>query len=637
MPLTLGKNIASLTAQRKLGESSAALSKVFERLSTGLRVNRAADDAAGLALASTLRADSRILGQATRNINDAISAVSIAQSAMESLSALLERQTELATQAANGVYSAAQRKAMNTEAQALVSEFNRIVQTTSFNNKNLLNGSTTSLTIQAGSGAQNAIALNLPTLTASSMGVGDGSFQSVVSYLSGTDPKGVATGDFNGDGVLDIVVTDYTNNKFAILLNNGSGTFNAAVSYNAYSNPAFVATADLNGDGFLDVVTGNNNFTGASVAFGNGNGTFRAQISYGTTGDSHSIELVDLNGDGAKDIVVGGGNSTNYIGVMLNNGNGTFAAERDYTVGAINTQAPETAFGDVNGDGKLDILTTIRTGGAMSVLLGNGNGTFLASTTYSMGGGASGDIALLDVNNDSILDAIVTDSTANKLVIRLGNGNGTFKVATSSALGITGTRYLQTGDFNGDSKTDLIIAGEYTNNVVVLLANGDGTFKINQTLSTSAATKRNSISVGDFNGDGISDFVIGAYGSSSGGTDSVNVFIGSGSSTTGVLNLSYSLLTQSGARSAISMLQTSRESLQSSMGNLGAQSSRLSFAYSLVTTQRQNYLAAEASISDADMAFEAAQMVRLKILQQTGSAILAQANQQSSLVLSLLR
>ena len=149
MALTLGTNIASLQAQRRLANSSASLEKTFERLSSGQRINRASDDAAGLAIADTLRADQRVATVAIRNANDGISTIAIADSALGQISGVLQRMAELAEQSANGVYSTSQRSALGNEFLALASEIERIAVTTEFNGVRLLSGGST-LTLQVG-------------------------------------------------------------------------------------------------------------------------------------------------------------------------------------------------------------------------------------------------------------------------------------------------------------------------------------------------------------------------------------------------------------------------------------------------------------------------------------------------------
>jgi flagellin len=150
VPIAIGTNIASLRGQRLLGQNATAQADVFSRLSSGLRITKASDDAAGLAIASGLNTDGQVYTSALRNLNDGISALAITDGALQQESLILTRLKELATQAANGVYSATQRTALDTEAQALSKEYARILSTTKFNGQNLLDGSVSQLMLQAG-------------------------------------------------------------------------------------------------------------------------------------------------------------------------------------------------------------------------------------------------------------------------------------------------------------------------------------------------------------------------------------------------------------------------------------------------------------------------------------------------------
>lgn len=176
MALTINSNIQSLRVQRNLDATTTELSKVYERLSSGLRIVRASDDAAGLSIADRLKADQRIAGQAIRNTNDAISLVSIADGALSETGNILTRMVELAQQAANGTLSITQRAALSTEFVALGSEIGRIAVATTYNGISLLSGST-SISIQVGldatSNSQITYAAVNGTLT--SLGLGSGS------------------------------------------------------------------------------------------------------------------------------------------------------------------------------------------------------------------------------------------------------------------------------------------------------------------------------------------------------------------------------------------------------------------------------------------------------------------------------
>ena len=140
MSITINTNVSSLNAQRNLSSTTDSLSKSYQRLSSGLRITRASDDAAGLAIADTLAADQAIASVAVRNANDGISAISIADGALNEIGAVLERMAELAEQSANGVLNTSQRSAISNEFNALGSEIQRIADTTEFNGLKLLSG-----------------------------------------------------------------------------------------------------------------------------------------------------------------------------------------------------------------------------------------------------------------------------------------------------------------------------------------------------------------------------------------------------------------------------------------------------------------------------------------------------------------
>jgi flagellin len=153
MAVTIGSNIASLQAQRRLGIATESLGRTFEKLSSGQRINRASDDAAGLAIADSLRADQRVATVAIRNANDGISTIAIADSALGQIGNVLSRLAELAEQSANGVFSTSQRSALSNEFVALASEIERIAVTTEFNGVRLISGGNT-LTLQIGFNSQ---------------------------------------------------------------------------------------------------------------------------------------------------------------------------------------------------------------------------------------------------------------------------------------------------------------------------------------------------------------------------------------------------------------------------------------------------------------------------------------------------
>lgn len=186
MAITIGSNIASLQAQRRLSSASEKLGATFEKLSSGQRINKASDDSAGLAIADTLRANQRVANVAIRNANDGISTVAVADSALSEIGNVLSRLAELSEQSANGVFSTTQRSALQNEFVALGSEIERIAVTTEFNGVKLLSGNS-SLVLQVGFNSQSTSQISYTGVqgTLTSLGLAGANTSSLTYSLNG--------------------------------------------------------------------------------------------------------------------------------------------------------------------------------------------------------------------------------------------------------------------------------------------------------------------------------------------------------------------------------------------------------------------------------------------------------------------
>jgi hypothetical protein len=334
---------------------------------------------------------------------------------------------------------------------------------------------------------------------------------STSSPATGSGPLTLATGDFNGDGKMDVVTANiglFTSvvpgDNVSILLGNGDGTFQAAVNYPVGVAPLFVAVGDFNGDGKLDVVTANANSNNVSILLGNGDGTFQDAVNYSVGLEPEWVAIGDFNRDGKLDLAVTNTNAsgTGNVSILLGNGDGTFQTAVNYTAGA-NPQS--VAIGDFDMDGKLDLAVANATTSNVSILLGNGDGTFQTAVNYPIGLVAFS-LLVADFNGDGKLDLVVGDinnSGPSNVSILLGNGNGTFQAAVSYVAGSNnGSNWLAVGDFNGDGKLDLVVGNLGANasgNVSILLGNGDGTFQDAVNYGTGSG---GGAVPGDFNGDG---------------------------------------------------------------------------------------------------------------------------------------
>ncbi len=608
MALTIGSNIASLQAQRNLARATDSLASISERLSTGQRINHASDDAAGLAIASTLNANVRINTQAIRNINDGLSAANIAEGSLNTLKDISQRQLELATQAANGIYSLTQRQAMNKEANALVQEYNRVVATTAFNGIKLFDSSTGTISLQAGSGSGSTLQLNLSDSLRRA--VGDGTFTTQNSPNWGL--YAVAAADFNGDGLTDLAFS-----YGQIQLSNGDGTFRMGTPYDpGYGYDIFqIVAKDFNGDGIVDLLSSSP--LSLSLAIGNGNGTFRTGTTVAPDGAS-TVSVGDLNGDGKLDVLFAelGAN----FRFVLGNGNGTFGAIN--TVAATDSAA-SSAIGDFNGDGKNDFISQQQTTGEITLHLNQGDGTFRAATTLT-NTGFGWSLSAADFNNDGKLDFVSANSSSS-LEVYIGNGDGSFRSSISISTQISNW-ITEVADVNGDGLIDIF--GGSSTHVSISLNNGDGTFRAATSYPSGGSSGPGAIGLGDFNGDDRLDFVTGGHIVVNG----ISLANGGFTTNSPYLNIN----TQQGAREALTTISNNLTRIQNQLGAIGAATSRLQVSLNLLQTSKENYAAASGRIQDADISLEASNLVREKILQKVSASVLTQANLQPRIVLKLL-
>ncbi len=285
------------------------------------------------------------------------------------------------------------------------------------------------------------------------IGNGNGTFQARQILAAGATTQGVIADDFNADGRMDIAAVSTGTTLASIFIGNGNGTFQTRKTYTTGSGPAALASGDYNEDGIADLVIVDQTSATISIGFGNGNGTFTPRItkSIGATGTY--VEDGDFNADGHIDLAVSDyGNST--VSIFLSNGNGTF---QNRTTVQTGTNPYSVNINDFNADGILDIAVPDYTDNTVSVLLGNGNGTFQSRRSMSVGANPFF-VSSADLNGDGILDLINSDAlnaaNGNTISIMLGNGNGTFKTRTTIAAA-TGPRGVIAGDYNGDGVPDL--------------------------------------------------------------------------------------------------------------------------------------------------------------------------------------
>ncbi|WP_049629669.1 flagellin [Cellvibrio sp. pealriver] len=475
MALVINTNVASLNAQRQLMSSGNALDRSTERLSSGMRINSAKDDAAGLAIANRMTSQVRGLDQAIRNANDGVSLIQTAEGALSESTNILQRMRELSVQSANGIYNASDRQTLNAEVKQLVSELDRIAKTTAFNGQNLLDGKLGKVELQVGSVANQTVELKVPAMDAKTLGMGSTS----VDLMGGASNfNNLTTGAAPAVGVLregSILINGQSIIKGTDSFNGTSDTdqelldhINTNVNGVTASTYAVASATDA-GDGVLlstdKVVVTLANLDGTTTAI---------DIGGGTKGTSSLAELVDkMNAES-------GGKFTATIG---DDGKLSISAEN---VSSITVTDAATALGTGittaanarivlkadNGDPVTVTRGSIGTLAQLDALGFRENDTAGVVEGYAAGNGnlASGDLKINGVD----IPATTTDQT-------VANPALAAKVAAinsvSSETGVTATAYTSAVlDFSAISLATLVGADDISlNGVDITVAAGTAT------------------------------------------------------------------------------------------------------------------------------------------------------------------
>lgn len=594
----INTNIASLNAQRNLTTSQASLNTSLQRLSSGLRINSAKDDAAGLAISQRLTSQIGGLNQAARNANDGISLAQTAEGDLTQIGNNLQRIRDLAVQAANGSNSASDRAALNNEAGQLVSEINRVASNSNFNGVNLLDGSFTNQTFQVGANGTSNDQITIGSIASAkstSLGVGSGS--SYATNLSGS----AATTDALGAGGLVV-------NGFNVGSSSSDG-----VSYKDSNGSAIAKAAAIN------AASGNTGVTAtvsANTVTGTGATGFATAVA---TGDI-KINGVDLGPLGAAGSAAERGAQVTAA-VNAKSSQTGVTASYDTTTGAVSLTAT---------DGRNITIEKAATGGSDDNVTGLTTGAtaglaFSTTTSAQVNLSSSSDKGITVSTGSDIRN---TSGTAASTGISAGdlkiNGVDIGAVAASTEASVTGQN-LADAINKVTSKTG-VTASTTTAGAITLTSVNGANFDITATAAANTA-------FGYTTGTTTISAAAGAGTTAAGltaGTKAATVTAGAGLS-------SLDLSTASGATSALTTIDAALASVNSSRASLGAYQNRLSSAVTSLQTSAENFTASRSRIQDADFAQETASLTRGQVLQQAGTAILAQANALPQGVLALLR
>jgi hypothetical protein len=337
------------------------------------------------------------------------------------------------------------------------------------------------------------------------------------TYSVGHGPGCVVAADVNGDNKLDLICANYIDNTLTVLTNSGNGVFGSNATINVGKGPACVVAADVNGDGKLDLICANFGGGGGktlTVLTNNGSGLFGSNATLTVGGGPCCVVAADVNGDGKLDLITANG-GTNGNGttltILTNNGSGVFGSNATLTVGSEPVSVVAT---DVNGDGKLDLVCANGLGESLTVLTNNGSGYFGFNATIPLGTEPSC-VTAVDVNGDGKTDLICADIILNALVVFTNNGSGGFAASTQQlSLPKFGGEYLAlpesvaAADLNGDGRMDLVSANSddgVAGTLSVFTNNASFRFGSNTTLNVGAFA--NWVVAADLNADGKPDLI----------------------------------------------------------------------------------------------------------------------------------
>ncbi len=584
MALTINTNIASLNAQRNLGKSQNDLARSMQRLSSGLRINSAKDDAAGLAISDRMTAQIRGMNQASRNANDGISLAQTAEGALQEGTNILQRMRELAVQSANDTNSASDRASLNAEVIQLKEELDRIARTTEFNGRKVIDGTMAAATFQVGPNA----------------GVNQTITFAIESALT-VDLSRVGTTIPAGEEVVGSAIAPNAELAAGTLTVNGepvaaaTGATNIAAAINNAAGEDIAEVANIQELSFAQVGLATSAY---NTAVGGTAGTTSADMA-------HTVNLADTileDGDTITFTLVTGQPDVNFT-----NSTGSTLSNQALVAAIAEELSNQTVIGTTrftfSQDGSTNTQLNVGTTGAQ------------IATNFAVSGGA-----------------LSVDGTY-QLVI------GTTTVATDAAAadGVITAEEIVTA-INAQAITGISAERNADGKVVITAADG-ANFQLTETITDGT----NPVLTGGFADDGTgTTYVANRIVISS--EDEV-IFAGEGLTDTGLATVGIatttmdqvSVATLKDSWIAIASVDAALEQIDTIRGGLGAVQNRFESTIANLNNVSENLSAARSRILDADIAMETSAMTKNNILQQAGVSILAQANQTPQLALSLLQ
>ena len=688
--VVVNTNISALRSSEAMRQAETAMGEAMERLSTGLRINSAADDAAGSAIASKMEAQTRSLAVAIRNANDAISLTQTAEGALGEVEEILQRMRELSVQAGNSTLNAADRAQIQLEIDALAAEVDSIASKTNFNQVNLFDGTNSSVSMQIGMNPSDSLAIALQKTDTSTLGIGSSSSvktlisERISAITAGTD---FAINDLKLNGQ-NLIGGSSALDTEALAHNNGTVDAEAALSANSDHAGAIASMINSNSGVHGAVANAFNKVVATSSAYIAGgtitvNGTTIQnlpkqgcvdEVNNGAIGATASIDALDrivFSNDDGGTIVLGGANITNighaadsYGGfVEVTNSDGSDVSIEAGNVkngyGATATAAPGTV-GDLQAIGFNDVVGSTITSAAVTTT------ALTAAMNVKINGVAIGASA-----SDSAADKAAAINAANAGVTATARTEVRIDVDLVAGAGDADDAKIGgiTVDLDDASIQDLsdvveaINTAMAGNNDIVASSNSNG-----ELVLVSASGQNITFDDGSEDGDlftaaagddgvatdGLAAGVGTAFGiltlTSDDGSQ-IQLSDGEGATHTGLDTLGLQAQSEkveatttgldvgsvANATAAMTAIDTAIETVSSFRAGFGATENRLDKAINNLTTYKVNLEAAKGRIEDADFASETAALTKSQILNQAATSMLAQANASKQNLLALLQ
>ena len=664
---SINTNISALNAQKSMIDQTNKSDQAITRLSTGLRINSAADDAAGTAIASKMEAQVRSLGVAIRNGQDAISMTQTAEGALGEMENILQRIRELAVQAGNSTLSAQDRNAIQAEVTQLTDEINSIASSTNFNGVKLLDGSQSSVDFQVGANASDKLTVALEGSSAKALGVGGSNSAGVYTSgrvtLGATNSIDVSAFKINGQNFLSAAIgatTSVTNAAEVIANGINLNTHVHGAVANSFNK---IIGAGM-GDDFkmtatLAITTGG---TAVTIAIQSSMEDLANEISErvadltASVGANNSLILENTTGD---NIIIGaGGNEAGFVeatyegmytlenvdgsavDVKLRNERNGFTAEATATgtnanlLGLNETSGLGVTKGYAVTSAILALTDDVRINGVQvgATLIGTAEAKAEAINAISAQTGVTASAsttAIMDIDFD--IDGSSSSFSINGVAVNVTGDNSIFDVA--SAINAANLNLEASATSTGKLKIVSNSGGDIKlglnpTTYIVSFADGDG---VTQTVA-DGVTARGTVSLTSVDGGVIklTDNTVANSGLAKLGLE--------GQSETEVTGAGgVNVKTQAGATAALGNIDKAIEKLSSFRASFGAVENRIDAKINNLTTLKTNTQAAQSRIEDADFAAETTHMTKAQILSQAATSMLAQANASKQNLLALLQ